>query len=32
MTTSTVYLREGTCGDLVEATLFDEVTPYHLDL
>jgi len=32
MTESKVYLREGRSGNLIEASLFDEVTPDHLVL
>ena len=32
MTESKVYLRDGKSGSLIEASLFDEVTPDHLVL
>ena len=32
MTESKIYLRDGTSGELIEASFFDEVTPGHLDL
>lgn len=32
MTESLVYLRSGETGELIEATLFDEITPDHIGL